>query len=144
MKRILALALAVLMSFSCCVKVTSAAEIVPYSIQESPTISTRLARLFKGDERGKLVVSYTVTSTGYAESIGLAKVEMYDFHNNLVATIRGSRYEGTVGTGHGNSGTVDFYGTPGEYYYADVTVFATIGNVYDEKTIFTGTVLCPE
>ncbi len=144
MKRVLALVLAVLMSFSCCTGMTAAVERIPDSTQESPTISTRSAVMRAGDERGQLRINYSVTSTGYAESIGLSKIVVYDYYNNPVATIRGSRSEGTVGTGRGNAGDVYFYGTPGEVYYADVTVFAIIGNVSDYKTMYTGSVLCPE
>lgn len=144
MKRILALLFAVLMVFQCCAGMTSAAEKIPDSTQESPTISTRSAIMRAGDERGQLKINYSVTSTGYAESIGLSKIVVYDYYNNPVATIRGSRSEGTVGTGHINAETVYFYGTPGEVYYADVTVFAIIGNVSDYKTMYTGSALCPE
>ncbi len=144
MKRILALVLAVLMSFSCCAGMVAAAETIPDSTQESPTISARAATLRAGDKRGELRINYAVTATGYAESIGLNKIEMYDIAGNYVTTIRGSRSEGTVGTGRVNAGDVYFYGTPGEYYYAAVTVFATIGSVSDNKTMYTESVLCPE
>ncbi len=143
MKRTFVLVFAVLVVFQCCVGGTAAAEIAPYSTQESPTISGRSASLRAGDESGQMKINYSVTATGYAESIGLAKIEMYDVYGNFVTTIRGSRYEGTVGTGRANLGTVSFYGEPGEIYYAEVTVFATIGSVYDEKTIFTGSIVCP-
>ena len=138
MKRILASILLVVTVLSCG-SMAFATDIQP--LRESPTIASHNVWLFSGDGKGEVIVSYDVAASIWADSIGVERIRFYTGDGDLVDTVYGSTSNGLVRT-NGSIHIDDFdYNLPsGEYYYAEVVVFAEYKGVYDSRTRTTNTV----
>lgn len=113
-------------------------------LRSSPTLTRYGAIATSGNSTGKVVITYDVLANSIAESVGVSYIEIYKSNGDYVTTIYASSINGftTSGSGsHRNSYT--YTGTSGTYYYAEVTVFATIGGVTDSRTVTTNTVKAP-
>lgn len=140
MKRVIPLALAVFLALSCALSLPASA-----GATASKTICSSSAELFRGDSSGELDVEYSVSSNTTASYLGVQTIKFYKDTGEYVATIRGSTANGLVKLDHGfHMGTYTWkYATPGEYYYAEVTVYATIGSDSDTYTHTTATIKAP-
>lgn len=113
-------------------------------LRSSPTLSSYGAVLTKGSSAGKIVITYEVSANNIAESLGVSYMKIYKSDGGYVTTIYATNLNGFKASGtmsHRNSYT--YTGTSGTYYYAEVTVFATIDGVTDSRTITTNTVKAP-
>lgn len=138
MKRILTSILLVGMIFSCSATV-SAIEVQPF--RASPTLSAYNAWLFAGSGKGEVIVSYDVRASRWGDSIGVECIQFYTEDGDLVDTVYGTTSNGLVRTNYGiHDGDFDYTLPSGEYYYAEVTVFAEYNGVYDSRTVTTNTV----
>ena len=111
------------------------------SYRASLTLSRYIAELFPGDHSGEIIVSYDVKASLRADSVGVESITFYTSDGDYVTTVTGTTGNGLVKTN--NSGHIDDFVQPlrsGEYYYAEVTVFAKIGSDYDSRTVTTSTV----
>lgn len=144
MKRITAMLLAVLFTLGCFGGVLAAEEgIMPLA---SPTIMGQSASMKAGSETGELRISYNINATRTADEVGVSTIELYNAEGgDYVTTIYGSKANGLIRYDTvKNMGTYSYKdATPGGYYYAEVTLYATIGNESDSEVITTATVRAP-
>ncbi len=139
MKRIATFTLALLVALSCGLCVPASAQ-----TDASYTICGSSATLNKGDKPGELFISYAVTANMRASSLGVKTIRIYKMNGDLVMSLSGATSNGLVEVDsvfHG--GSYHFYVTPGQYYYAEVTVFAATDTVSDSYLHTTSTVRAP-
>lgn len=109
--------------------------------RESPTLSSYVARLYAGSGKGEVIVGYDVRASRWGDSIGIECIHFYTDDGDLVDTVYGSTSNGLIRTdGSINVGDFDYDLPSGDYYYAEVTVFAEYNGVYDSRTVTTNTV----
>lgn len=112
--------------------------------RSSPTLSSYSAVATQGSSTGKIVITYDVCANAIASSLGVSRIEIYKSNGTYVTTIYPTSLNGLKTTNamwHRSSYT--YTGTSGTYYYAEVTVFATIDGVTDSRTVTTNTVKAP-
>lgn len=142
MKRVLSWILAVIVVCSICGKTAYALESGVYA---SLTLRDYNARLGKGDSAGNIRISFDVKSTKMADSLGVSSIVIYTADDEYVTTITGSTRNGLIREdGSIHAGTYPCTLTSGISYYAEVTVFATIGDTSDQRVITTNTVTAPD
>lgn len=142
MKRIVTLALAIMMTITCSL-VPAAATSVEQA-RASLTISDYNVVLKAGTTSGEIRVSYIINATNVANFVGVSSIAIYKSDGSHVATIAGTSSNGLIlNSASGHAGTYSYKGTSGVSYYAVVTVFATIGNTSDSRTVTTATVKAP-
>lgn len=139
MKRMLSSTLLVGIIISSFIITASAMEVQP--LRESPTLSSYIARLYTGSGKGKIIVSYSVSASIWADSLGVERIQFYTEDGDLVDTVYGSTSNGLICTDYSfHMADFDYDLPSGEYYYAKVTVFAEYKGVYDSRTVTTNTV----
>ena len=126
------------MMLSCSI-MASATDIQP--LRESPTLASYAVKLYSGSTKGEIIVSYDVSASIWADSIGVESIRFYTEDGNTVTTVYGTTGNGLVcnNTGY-HGGDFDYTLPSGEYYYAEVTIFAEYNGVYDSRTRTTNTV----
>lgn len=143
MKRILSIALAAALALTCCFGSAFANdEIMPMS---SPTLMGHAVAMDAGNIPGELRISYTVNAVSRADEVGISSIEIYRSTGAYVETIYGTTDNGLVRTSAvTNMATYSYTGAEsGKFYYAKVTVYATIKGVTDSETVVTATVKAP-
>lgn len=144
MKRIVALTLAIMMTITCCFGTASAAGIGDIGPRASFILSSYNAGLKAGTNSGELRISYDVTASKLADSIGVSSIVIYKSNGSRVLTVTGTVTNGLIITSDAShTGVYTYKGTSGVSYYAEVTVFATVGTVSDSRTVTTSTVKAP-
>lgn len=142
MKRFFALFLALGVLVACCCETAFAVD--GLDTRASYTLSGYSAELYRGSHTGEVYINYDVESSKLADSLGVKSIVFYKSNGDYVTTIYGSTSNGLTDT---NTCFVydDYYYTltSGVSYYAKVTVFATVGNLSDSRTITTSTVKAP-
>lgn len=112
--------------------------------QASPTLTSYGVWLDPGDNKGELDISFDVTATGWADSLGVSYFEIHEASGALVDTVYGSTSNGLRSSGSTYANTYTYTGvTSGRYYYIVITVSAEIGNDYDNRTLRTVSVKAP-
>lgn len=112
--------------------------------QASPTLAMYAVRLDPGDNKGELDISFDVTATDKADSLGVSYFEIHEASGALVDTVYGSTSNGLRSSGYTYTNTYTYTGvTSGRYYYAVITVSAEIGTAYDNRTLRTVSVKAP-
>lgn len=138
MKRILTSILLIGILLSCSA-IASATDIQP--LRESPTLASHAVKLYAGSGKGEVTVSYNVNASIWADSIGIECIRFYTEDGDLADTVYGTTSNGLVRNNYGiNVGDFDYTLPSGEYYYAEVVVFAEYKGVYDSRTRTTNTV----
>lgn len=143
MKRIVSIALAAILALTCCFGPAYANDgIMPLS---SPTIMGQSASMKGGNVPGELRISFDINAKRSADEVGVLSIVIYRSTGAYVETIYGTTDNGLVRTSAiKNAGTYSYTDAEsGKYYYADVTVYATIDGVTDTETITTATVKAP-
>lgn len=145
MKRVASIALAALLIFTCCLGSAFAHAddgIMPLS---SPTIMGQSASMKAGNQSGELRISYNINAVRYADEVGVLTIELYNSDGSYADTIYGTTDNGLVRTSSlKNMGTYSYTdAVSGQYYYAVVTLYATIGSVSDSVAVITATVKAP-
>lgn len=142
MKRLISSLLAVLIVWNCCTVTASAShEIMPMA---STTIVLYAASMTAGAKSGQLYINYNITAKRSASAVGASSIEIYKSDGTLLKTISGSTSNGLVSSGIKKMGTYCFDdAVSGQYYYAVVTLLATIGSDSDSETVTTATVKAP-
>lgn len=142
LRRFLSTILILAISLTLCISSSFALENSTY--RASPTLSAYNAKVSKGYSSGKIIISYDVEANIEGESVGVSSIVIYKSNGTYVTTITGTVENDLIGTNtpwHSSSYT--YHGISGTYYYAVVTVFATINGVTDSRTITTNTVQAP-
>ena len=130
MKKIIASFMTMCMFLSCN---GMALDVDPFA---SLTLSRYVVAALSGDSRGEIIISFNVKSSKPLATLGVESIDFYTKDGDFVDSVSGSTSNGLVRT---NSDFV--YDLPsGEYYYAEVTVFAQVGSEYDSRTVTTSTV----
>lgn len=144
MKRIATFVLAFLMALSCGLYIPASAQTA--GTYASKTICSSLGYLRAGDQSGQLKIDYEVTANVPASSLGVEYIRLYTDTGKYVTSIIGSTTNGLVRKdGIAHMGTYCYNdATPGQYYYAEITVFAVIGTDYDNYTHLTATIKAPK
>lgn len=138
MKRVLSSALALIMAIACCCGVASA------STHASLTLSAYSVMLYSGDSRGVISVDYEVRANMFVDSLGVESIRIFEEDGTYVTTINGTIRSGLICVD--SDVHKSFYETTltaGTSYYAEVTIFARDGIIYDSRTITTNTVTAP-
>lgn len=146
MKRIISVILTLTLALSCCLSTAFAAEdIMPMA---SLTIVSQAANMAAGSKTGintgELRISYDITAKRPATELGVSSIKLYRSDGTYITTITGTTENGLIGSGVKHMDTYSYVGgVSGRYYYAEVTLFATIGDISDSVTITTATVKAP-
>lgn len=142
MKRIFAVLLTLGVLFTCCYGTAFAMDY--YDARASYTLSGYSAELYSDSHKGEVYINYNVHASKLADSVGVESITFYKANGAYVNTVYGSVSNGLVGTKTSMHGG-DYYPslTSGVSYYAEVTVYATVGDLYDSRTITTSTVKVP-
>ena len=136
MKRILSSVLVLIMAAACCCGIASA--------RASLTLTGYSSFLYAGDSRGEICIDSIVHASLFADSLGVESIEIHEEDGTYVTTINGTIRNGLIITNDNlYAGVYDKILTPGTSYYAEVTVFARQGIIYDSKTVTTNTVTAP-
>lgn len=141
-RRVLSVILTLAVSISLCISFSFATE--NSILRGSPTLSEYNAKVSKGYSSGDIIISYDVEANIEGESVGVSSIKIYRSNRSYVTTIKPAEDNDLVGTNtdcHNSSYT--YHGVSGTYYYAVLTVFATINGVTDSRTITTKTVQAP-
>lgn len=141
-RRILSAILILAISLTLCVSSSFALENSTY--RASPTLSEYNAIVTKGYSSGNIIITYDVEANDNSESVGVSSIKIYKSNGSYVTTITGTVENDLIGTNtpvHRSSYT--YHGVSGTYYYAVLTVFATINGVTDSRTITTKSVQAP-
>lgn len=147
LKRIIALVAMLAMSVACVGPVYAANG--SNTPQASPTLTSYGVWLDPGDSKGELDVSFLVTATGWADSLGVPYFEIYRVidgadNDELVEMVLGTTSNGLKSSGFSFTNTYTYTGvTSGEYYYAVIAVSARIGDTFDSRTLTTRAVQAP-
>lgn len=144
MKRIIAF-LAVLALMAGCLGNAYAATPDPDSTLASPTLSSYAVWLDPGDYRGELDITFYVTATDKAESLGVSYFEVYRASDDkLIDKVLGTEENGLKSSGISYGYTYTYpYATPGVRYYVVVAVFAQINGTSHSRTLETPPVTTP-
>lgn len=142
MKRTIALISALALMMSCLGTASAASEAAPES---SPTLTGYYVVLDPGDSEGELDISFLVTATKWAESLGVSYIEIHETSDgSLVKTIRGTTSNGLKSEGFSFTNTYTYDGAiSGMYYYAIVAIYAQVDGVVDSRTLRTVSVQAP-
>lgn len=144
MKRVVSMALAAVLALTCCFGSALANDdgIMPLS---SPTIMGQSASMKAGNFSGELRINYNINAVKSADEVGVLTIELYNSDGSYADTVYGSTSNGLVRTSAiKNMGTYSYTGAEsGKYYYAVVTLYATIGSVSDSVEVTTATVKAP-
>lgn len=142
LKRTSTLILALVMALTFCLGTAFATDTA--ELRASLTLSDYEAGIKAGTNSGEIRISYDVTASKPADLVGVSSIVIYKSDGSRVTTITGSTSNGLISkSSSGHMGTYSYPATSGVSYYAEVTVFATIGSITDSRPITTGTVKAP-
>lgn len=133
MKRFAAIILAVVLTLSCTLGVAVAATKDPVSPSASLTIAATSVSSYTGDNKGEVDFDYSINPTRPANQLGVSSIVIHK-PDGSTETITGTTENGLIGSGNVHAGTYTYKGIPGKSYYAEITLFATIGSNTDSRT----------
>lgn len=145
LKRMIAFIAVLAMSVSCVGSVYAANG--SSGPQASETLAMYAVWLDPGTKSGELKITFDVTATGWADSLGVAYFEIHRASDDkLIDTVHSSTSSGLKSEGftytytytHTSPGIIS-----GVYYYAIIAVSAKIGSAYDSRTLRTVSVKAP-
>lgn len=115
--------------------------------QASPTLAMYAVWLDPGTESGELRISFQVTATEWADSLGVSYFEIYRASDDkLIDTVHGSTSNRLRSEGFSYAYTYSHTSSriiSGVYYYAVIAVSAETNTAYDSRTLTTGAVKAP-
>lgn len=141
MKRILSMALAMLLVLPLCVGVVSANDdgIDP---QASYTISSTNVYAEPGENAGEVDITFVISATGSASKLGATEIVIHK-PDLTTYTVTGTFDNGLLSTGGAYTYTYTYKGIKGHSYYADITLISTIGSRSDTRTRTTNSATAP-
>lgn len=119
---------------------------VPNEPQASPTLTSYAVKLAAGTKNGELRLSFDVTASGWADSLGVSYFEIHEASSGaLVDKITGTTSNGLNSSGFSYTYTYSYTrATPGVNYYAIVAIYAEINGIFHSRTLTTSTVTAPK
>ena len=98
-----------------------------------------------GGDTGEIIVEFDVTANQISDEIGASEITLYRENGLMDRGITGSVRNGLIATSDAfHNGSYTFKNlTPGEYYYAEVTVFAEDESGSDSRVIETRLIRAP-
>ena len=137
MRRIIAFFMTLCMLLTCS-GAASATDAEPFA---SLTLSRYVAEALPGDSRGEIIISFNVKSSKPSATLGIESIDFYTRDGGFVDSVSGTTSNELVKTNSSIHSSDFVYSLPsGEYYYAEVTIFAQVGSDYDSRTVTTSTV----
>ena len=136
MKRFAVTLLALALAVTCAFGVAIAATESGISPRASLTITSTSVASYTGDNKGEVDFDYIIIPTRSADKLGVSSIVIHKPDGSTV-TITGITSNGLVGSGIIHAGTYTYKGVAGQSYYADITLFSTIGSNSDSRTITT-------
>ena len=137
MKRVFSFVIVTALLLTCCMgTVLAASPIEPYA---SLTISYYDADMVSGG-KGTAYIDFSIGSSKLADELGVDVIRIYRSNGDCVKTVYRSVSNGLIYTDdswHNDSYEISL--SSGSYY-AEVTVFATVGSITDSRTVTTSTV----
>lgn len=134
MKRSIAIISALALALACCLGIAAASgEITP---RESLTIAKTDVSSSTGDNTGEVDFDFCIIPTKSADRLGAASILIYK-PDGTTERVIGNTKNGLIGSGNAHTYTYTYHGVSGQYYYADIMLFSTIGSVSDSRTITT-------
>lgn len=131
MKRSIAIISALALALACCLGVAAASDgIVPYA---SLTICSTNVVSRTGDNTGEVDFEFSIIATDSADRLGAASILIYK-PDGTTERVIGNTKNGLIGSGNAHTYTYTYQGVSGQYYYADIMLFSTIGSVSDSRT----------
>lgn len=131
MKRSIAIISTLALTLACCLGVAAASgEITP---RESLTIAKTSVNSYTGDDTGEVDFEFTIIPTSPADRLGAASILIYK-PDGTTERVIGNTKNGLIGSGNFHTYTYTYKGVSGQYYYADIMLFSTIGSVSDSRT----------
>lgn len=132
MKRSIAMLLALTLVLSCCLGVAAASgsDITP---RASLTIAKTSVGSYTGDNKGEVDFDYSISPTQPADELGVSSIVIYCPDGSKVK-IFGTTSNGLISSGNIHAGTYTYKGIAGQPYYAEITLFSTIGSNTDSRT----------
>lgn len=110
----------------------------------STTLLYYNAKVSQGNSAGEVEVSYDVQANTKASQVGVSSIEIYKADDTYVTTITGTVDNDLIRENASRHRSSYIYtGISGTYYYAVVTVTATIGSDTDSRDFTTSTVQAP-
>ena len=144
LKRVLTFIVVLAIMVTCVGPAYAAREPEPDGTQASPTLTGYSVVLKPGTKSGELRITFDVSATGMASSLGVSYIKIYKVGSTTPVTIYGSTANGLKSSGTVHAYTYSYTGaTPGAQYYAVVAIYAQIGTTLDGRTLTTRTVTAP-
>ena len=144
LKRVITFIVVLAISVTCVGPAYAAKEPEPDGTQASPTLSSYGVWMNPGTKRGELRISFEVTATGMASSLGVSYIKIYIEGSSVPVTIYGSTANGLKRSGTAHAYTYSHTGaSSGAKYYAVVAIYAQIGSTFDSRTLTTRSVTAP-
>lgn len=136
MKRFAATLLALALAATCTLGVTISATASGLFPRASLTITSTSVGSYTGDNKGEVDFDYSIIPTGSADKLGVSSIVIHK-PDGSTETITGSTKNGLIGSGNIHAGTYTYKGVAGQPYYAEITLFSTIGSNTDSRTLTT-------
>ena len=144
LKRVITFIVVLAISVACVGQAYAAREPEPDGTQASPTLNKYAVWLDPGTKSGELKISFQVTATRIASSLGVSYIKIYKVGSSTPVKINGTTANGLKSSGTAHAYTYSYTGaSSGARYYADVAVYAQIGDTVDSRTLTTRTVTEP-
>lgn len=138
-KRFLSIMLVLSLLLSICSVTATAVE-----PRASTTLLCYTAKVTQGTSAGEVEISYDVEANKRASQVGVSSIEIYKADDTYVTTITGTVDNDLIRENASRHRSSYIYtGQSGVYYYAVVTVTATIGSDTDSRDFTTSTVQAP-
>ena len=140
MKRMISVCLATALLLTCCMgSALASSEIVPFA---SLTLSYYDVDMVSGGKE-TAYIDFSVGASKFADEVGIDSIRVYESNGDYVKTVFGSASNGLIiFDTDWHSDRYELSLPPGSYY-AEVTVFATVGSDTDSRTVTTSTVRIP-
>lgn len=133
MKRFAAIILILVLTVTCTLGIANAATKETVSPRASLTITSTSVGSYTGDNKGEVDFDYSIVPTRSADKLGVSSIVIHKPDGSTV-TITGTTANGLIGSGSIHAGTYTYKGIAGQPYYAEITLFATIGSNTDSRT----------
>jgi len=135
--------------FACLLLLTAAVCQIASAAENSTHASLYLnsygAHLSPGDASGKLYLDFEVAATEISDMVGISKIVIYKSDGTRVTTANGSLANGLlIQNDSTHVGTYTFTVTPGQSYYAVLSVYAARDGGSDTKLYTTNTATAPK
>lgn len=140
MKKAIATFLALLTLVGAICTPAYAIEIEP---RESYVFSTYWTSMYEGENKGEVIVAFSVMCSHATSVIGVSSIEIYKSDGTYVHTEEGTVENGLLRNGGNCANLYVYQGQSGVPYYAVVNFYGVADGITDTRTVLTNTVTAP-